>query len=598
MKKNDLIILIVLFALWVMWPNIYRHFNPSSEIPATESGTPSEPASIGSAQPQTPGVSAVEGEPAVSRPQEPALPGVAPAALPAASPASAPEDTSAAEAATYVLENDVLRLTFTGLGGTLLDATLKDYPELNEADSPPVFLDFREKRSAAYQGLSGFDDTVVFEGKLNRSAKRVVFTRTVNGLTLQRTYSLSGSYQLELEDTFVNRSGQALQMPDMAMQTGAFYDPPGATKVQGLQSLGVDTLAMASDKVKHHAGKMYKNIRSDQWQEYLPAKSSSVDWVASKNKYFVQILSPEDGGQYATTFGKWDVEEKRLRGVGAWIHFPDYILQEGGSFTRNTVIYTGPKKLDILKSLHGHKDGIMQLGWWFLPWVGEKLLWMINGLQGMWPYSYGLAIMLVTLVMRIFFWPLTHKGTESMRRMSELSPQMKVISEKYKENPQKRQEVMMKFYKENKINPVGGCLPMLVQIPIFLSLFYVLRSAIELRFAEFLWIEDLSEADRLFAFGFDLPIFGEYFNILPILMAISMYLQQKVAPMTPNSSMDETQAQIQKTMMRMMPVMMLFVLYNFSAGLALYWTTQNVLMIVQHLVYKKRKEIKAAHAAA
>ena len=592
MKKNDLLILVVLFSLWVMWPNIYKHFNPSTELPAVEAvdGESMAPSDAGApAQPfNTPSIQAA------------AEPGIAPTPVETAEAKAveAPQETAAVVADTYVLENDHVRLTFTGQGGTIRDAVIKGYKEFNEPDSPPVSLDFSQKLAAAYKGLGGFEEYQVFEGEVDSSSHRVVFTRTVNGLTLQRTYRLGEDYQVELNDTFINSSGQSLQMPEMSMQTGAFYDPPGSTSIRGMQSLGVDVLYASSDSVKHLAGKLYKEFKgAEDWREYTHS-GEAVDWVAAKNKYFVQILSPEDGGQYGSAFGKWDAAETRLGGVGSWIHFPDFVLQKDASYTRNTQVYTGPKKLSVLKGLHGHKDGIMQLGWWFLPWVAEKLLWMVNGLQAMWPHSYGLAIMAVTLLMRIVFWPLTHKGTESMRRMSELSPQMKVISEKYKENPQKRQEEMMKFYKVNKINPVGGCLPMLVQIPIFLSLFYVLRSAIELRFAPFLWITDLSEPDQLFAFGFNVPIFGDYFNLLPILMAVSMYLQQKVAPMTPNNTGDETQQQIQKMMMKMMPVMMLFVLYSFSAGLALYWTTQNVLMIVQHLVYKKRKEYKAAHAAA
>jgi YidC/Oxa1 family membrane protein insertase len=151
---------------------------------------------------------------------------------------------------------------------------------------------------------------------------------------------------------------------------------------------------------------------------------------------------------------------------------------------------------------------------------------------------------------------------------------------------------MMQLYKEHKVNPLGGCLPMLVQIPVFIGLFYVLRTAIELRYAGFLWISDLSEPEGILKDVLPLPL-----NLLPIFMAITMYFQQKLTP-TPTGG-DEKQMQVQQTMMRVMPVMMLVMLYNFAAGLALYWSTQNVLMIVQQLLYRRRRaRQEAAQAGA
>jgi YidC/Oxa1 family membrane protein insertase len=212
----------------------------------------------------------------------------------------------------------------------------------------------------------------------------------------------------------------------------------------------------------------------------------------------------------------------------------------------------------------------------------------MNAIAGVWPYNYGLAIMLMTIIIRIVFWPLTHKSTQSMKRMQAVQPLMKEIREKFKDNAQKQQQEMMKLYKEHKINPLGGCLPMLIQIPVFIALFVVLRSAIELRFAGFLWIRDLSEAENLFQFGFTVPLVGwSAFNILPILMAVTMAWQQKLTPSTGD-------AQQQKIMM-IMPVMMLFFFYNFASGLSLYWTTNQVLMIVQ-LYWQRRHPTALAKA--
>jgi YidC/Oxa1 family membrane protein insertase len=214
--------------------------------------------------------------------------------------------------------------------------------------------------------------------------------------------------------------------------------------------------------------------------------------------------------------------------------------------------------------------------------VGKVLLRTLNFIHDhLWPYNYGIAIMLLTIIIRTLFWPVTHKSTESMKKMASVQPQVEAIRTKYKADPKRMQQEIMLLYRENKINPVGGCLPMLIQIPVFIALFVVLRSAIELRFTSFLWIRDLSEPENLFPGLLPVPI-----NILPVFMAATMWLQQKMTP----TAGDPAQA---KMMRVMMPVMMLFLLYNYAAGLALYWTTQNALMIFQQLITKRRQKAKA-----
>jgi YidC/Oxa1 family membrane protein insertase len=165
--------------------------------------------------------------------------------------------------------------------------------------------------------------------------------------------------------------------------------------------------------------------------------------------------------------------------------------------------------------------------------------------------------------------------------MQTLQPQLKEIREKFKDNPQRMQQETMAFYKENKVNPLGGCLPMLIQMPILIGLFFVLRSAVELRFSKFLWISDLSEPENLFAGMFTIPIIGwNSLNILPLLMAATTVWQQKMTP----SAGDPQQ---QKMMAIMMPIMMLFVCYNMPSGLVLYWTAGNLIMIFQMMIKKQ-----------
>ena len=185
--------------------------------------------------------------------------------------------------------------------------------------------------------------------------------------------------------------------------------------------------------------------------------------------------------------------------------------------------------------------------------------------------SYGLAIICITIIIKLLFWPLTQTSTRSMKRMAALQPQMKALQEKYKDDPRKMNAKLMEFMKENKVSPLGGCLPMLIQIPIFFGFYRMLQSAIELRGAPFLWACDLSQPDTVGVIpGLNFPI-----NPLPLIMGATQFWQVHLTP--PSPGVDPVQQKI----MKYMPLMFLVILYNFSAGLALYWTVQNLLTIVQ-----------------
>jgi YidC/Oxa1 family membrane protein insertase len=317
-----------------------------------------------------------------------------------------------------------------------------------------------------------------------------------------------------------------------------------------------------------------------------------VDWVAVKNKYFAQILTPDGGGEKVVVHATRIVlpaeatdptikpKDATANEISASILLPDLNLGAGEVFTRPIQYYVGPKKYSELSKNGLHQVDVMEFGMW-AP-VGKLLLKIMNGIHDyLWPHNYGIAIILLTILVRIVFWPIKRKSTESMKKMQEIQPLVKAVQAKYKDNMQKQQQEVMALYKTHKVNPLGGCLPMLIQIPVFIALFVVLRSAIELRFAHFLWIRDLSQPENLFA-GM-LPM-GLSLNLLPILMAATMAWQQRL---TPSASADPTQQKI----MMFMPIMMLVMFYNFASGLALYWTTQNVLMPA-HLVDKVTPDMK------
>lgn len=596
MKKQDIVILAVLFAMWIAWPSLDRqikkHFFHSAPAPVAEqAATPVEPAQEAAA----PAAAETKvAEPVIAEAQ----------AVTSAAPTVVEEE--AVPEKTAVLENEQLKVTLSSRGAAVVSAELKNYRTSLDIASPPVVLDFSDARALAYSDLSGVSAGNDFAMEVSPDGKSVRFDRAAaSGLRLRRTISLADGYVLKVTDELTNESERALSAPLYSIQLGPMRTLKGETPIAGLAALGVDTLSPGGEGVKYWGTKVPKAFGTAMEEKGLPKfpvhvdwpLDRPVDWVAVKNKYFAQILTPDGGGDKVTVHASREVPPNEIadptfnpksatvNSVSASILLPELKLAAGEAFTRSIQYYVGPKKYSELKKNGLHQVDVMEFGMW-AP-VGKILLKTLNGLEHV-LHSYGIAIILLTIIVRILFWPITRKSTESMKRMQEIQPLVKAVQAKYKDNMQKQQQEVMALYKEHKVNPLGGCLPMLIQIPVFIALFVVLRSAIELRFAHFLWIKDLSQPENLFA-GM-LP-FGLSLNLLPIFMAATMFWQQKL---TPSASADPNQQKI----MMFMPVMMLVMFYNFAAGLALYWTTQNILMIVQQLTMKRKSKVQGPTSKA
>jgi YidC/Oxa1 family membrane protein insertase len=241
-------------------------------------------------------------------------------------------------------------------------------------------------------------------------------------------------------------------------------------------------------------------------------------------------------------------------------------------------LFAGPKEYNTLSKLGRDVDRVMNFDGFFGSFA-KILLLSMNGLHKV-GLSYAWAIILITVIIKLIFWPITTASTRSMKRMGTLQPQMKAIQDKYKADPQKMNQKLQEFMKENKVNPLGSCLPLLIQIPVFFGFYRMLQSAIELRGAQFFWICDLSQQDTIFR----VPLPGNDFPINPmaILMGITMLVQARITP--PSPGMDPMQQKI----MKYMPLMVLGILYWFSSGLTLYWTVQNLLSIAQMKLTKEK----------
>ena len=601
MKKllnKDTLILALLFALMMAWGPLYSKFlapPPPKPGPAAVAAATNSPEAAATPAPSAP-VASVSDSPSA------AIPPVAELRQSTAVP-RAPE-------ALVELTNGLVRLTLSSQGGCVKMVELPAY-SMTCTNHAPVVLDFGNIPALAYEGLAGLDETADFKVALvsNGAAARIEAVAT-SGLRLTRTISLGSRYEVVVDDLFSNPGASPLVLPTHYLTMGGMGMLPGETKMSGVDFLSIDTLASTGDDgVRHWASKRWFSddlTLPDFFQEtprrgagcvgrapmtrMLPLSvhekiHAGMEWVAVKNKFFVQILSAQDGAAGCELIAErareprenpadsatWAAAAVPAR-VAASVEFAERPLAAGAQYHRTLSYYVGPKELSSIAPLGVHKKEVMDFG--KLRWMCEVLLWSLNKLFWMIP-NYGVAIILLTLIVRIIFWPLTHKGTESMKRMQALQPQIKELQEKYRDKPQKLQQETMALYRENKVNPLGGCLPMLIQIPVFFALFSVLRSAVELRYAPFLWVGDLSEAENLLVGISPIPI-----NLLPILMTVTQIWQQKLTP----AAGDPAQ---QKMMMWMMPIMMLMFLYSMPAALVLYWTANQVMMIIQ-LYWQRR----------
>ena len=311
-------------------------------------------------------------------------------------------------------------------------------------------------------------------------------------------------------------------------------------------------------------------------EEFYREKFAGAEWGGMTNQFFATLVSPLNSKATEVWGHRFEIKQPDgapLLGIEGALGMPGFQLQPGQTVTQRFQIYAGPKLYAQLSKLEHDEAEIMNFGMWKL--VSQFLLNLMN-----WLYSfvgnYAVAILLLTAIIKGVLWPLQNKANKSMRRMSSLAPKMQELKEKFKDDPTKMNAEVMKLYKEHGVNPVGGCLPMAIQIPIFFGLLSMLGQAVELRNAKFLWVHDLSQPDTI---GY-IPGLGFPINILPLIMgATNVWLMR----MTPKTG-DTTQ---QKVMM-FMPLIFLFFCYNFAAALALYYATQNLFTILQ--LYQNRKQ--------
>ena len=315
----------------------------------------------------------------------------------------------------------------------------------------------------------------------------------------------------------------------------------------------------------------FKDIAADDDEEDINAANGTlVEWAGVSNKYFCILLSGVEPFSLKTNRVFMVDSKKSIPMAGCSAEVAPFVLNKGEKREFNFKAYAGPKIISELEKFSPTAGRVMHLAWGPLDYLARLLLWILVKIHAL-GLSYGWSIIVLTLIVRIIFYPATAKANSSMKKMQQVQPKLKELKEQYKDNPQLMNAKMMELYRTEGVNPFGGCLPILLQIPVFFALYATLDGAVELRQVPFLWCHDLAAADtvaRLPLYFFNLPI-----NPLVLAMTVLMVIQQHMTPM----SMDP----VQKKMMLLMPIVMLFMLYDLPSGLTLYWTVSNLFSIIQ-----------------
>jgi len=309
--------------------------------------------------------------------------------------------------------------------------------------------------------------------------------------------------------------------------------------------------------------------------------SNDIEWFAIRNKYFGIIVIPSTPMEYAKLASKNSTlfEGREITPIYTAVLGSDLkseTVQQTSSFTT----YIGPLDLDHIQQLDSSVESIMNFGWSIIKPFSKMILWVVKSLHNTLGLNYGFVLIIIAIMMRFIMGPLTRKSAESSAKMQEVAPLQKKLQEKYKNNPQQLQKEMGELWKKHGVNPISGCLPMLLQWPVLMSFFIVFRSTIEFRGQPFIfWITDLSQPDYLFNLPFHVPMYGSAVAVLPIIMGISMFLTMSVT----------MQDKSQKPMMYFMNTFFILIFNSFPSGLTLYYTVFNFLSYQQQLSIKKNK---------
>ena len=466
------------------------------------------------------------------------------------------------------VDTDLYTAVFSSRGASLESMTLKNYREENTPaakkvtlgnDSDPNILSFSTRAT----GLDLPDSTQFMPDadglKIEKNGSKQLTFNYISGqgYTVRKVYTFtSGVYGIKLETQIFNNSAAPLVG---AIQQVMTYPATPKVKNNRFDTAGAYLFSdnsLQSNKIKDvlSASKRYEK---------------AIEWSGFADKYFMSAILSEKN-----SIASVELKKNNAGFFESIVSSPQFTVNPGQSVTTTHRLFVGPKDIDVLKQQGNSLEQSLDLGWFTV--LAKPLMYT---LKFFYKYvgNYGIAIIIITIILKALFFPLTHKSYKSMKGMQKIQPEMTKLREKYKDDRDAMNKAVMELYREHKVNPMGGCLPMVVQIPVFFALYKSLMFSIELRHAPFLlWITDLAGPDNLFGELLHIPF---VIGPLPLLMGASMFVQQKMTP----SQMDP----MQQKMMLALPVVFTFMFLSFPSGLVLYWLVNNVLTIGQQMYINK-----------
>lgn len=486
---------------------------------------------------------------------------------------------SAPKGSLVTVDSPLYRAVIDTAGARFISWELKDYQASANGDGNELVNLFSETQPSfntilqvkgitlpefiPYQ-FSGGSNVTISEG----STKELVFSWTsTEGIKINNIFELdSSSYLVKQRFEITNSSGELIQERVLVRWLG---------KVQAVGMTGGDSktfITQVSDSVE----------RIDSKPDEIESYKGVINWFGFSEKYFMSSFLPETGAETTVELGPGKQEGE----VIAQFAYPATSIPAGKSSLRTWEVYMGPLEASQLKPIGYDLYDAINYGWF--GFLAKPMLQFLEWLNSYF-HNYGISIIVITIIIRALFFPLTVKSMISMKKMQikteKVKPEMDALKEKYKDDKTKQNTELMALYSKHGINPLsqlGGCLPLLIQFPVFIAIYDILRHSIDLRHSPFLWIPDLSEPDMLFM----IPVIDIPFRLLPIIMGAAWFLSQKMTPMS--TAMGGENMQLQMKMMQYMPIIFVFLFWNLPSGLVLYWTVSNMLSIVQQ-VYVNRK---------
>ena len=491
---------------------------------------------------------------------------------------SAIRDTPAVPLWRGTLENELVFAELTNRGAALTGWRLREYYETPSEEVNIELLDlpppYRAALTTSFDELGLGDLSEALYEVEREDGERVDFVLHRGGVVIRKSYSQAGEgYGFRLEIEIENASDRVI--------SSRFEVVWPAVVRKGTDFEEVSILALANGEVTRERVEgigrpgFFARFKSG-GDEGPTTLEEAVEWGGVDLKYFSGLLLPDEGAHARIVVQPLDVG----KAAAAVISLEPVAIAPGERVRRGYSGFFGPKEPVVLSAVGRNLDLAISRGYSWVAPLTTFFGWALHATYRFVP-NYGLAIIVITVLVRLATWPIMARQMKSAERMRELMPRIKELQAKYKDDKQKQSEETFKLYRETGVNPLGGCLPMVLQLPVFIGLFYALQSSIDLRHAPFfLWINDLSAPATLFTLpGLDFPV-----RLLPIVMGASMFAQQKMMPQT---GMDPAQA---KMMLFMMPGMMLVISYSFPSGLVLYWMVSNLLGIAHQLLVRRRMQ--------